>query len=299
MNEIFDKLLIRFLFTLFICIALVLYKYAHTLFYPRGKKQVYKDFYPTKNPADTLHLFARIIGIAMIFSILEFNEYIGVMIGSFHFFIWGTISFSLYLISIYITESIILSNFNYLDEVHKKKNYAYSVVCFFNAISLAYIIRTVVRESEMSLVLLVILWLFALVLYGFATKLFKFISELSFNKLLIQKKVGLGISYAGYLLATTIILTSAFSHEHYDITSYCIQVLLKTILGALILPLFRMGIVWVFNIKKDHEAEDFPQNESSPILGQGIFEGAVFVTSALLTSIIIGQIHFGTIYPFF
>ena len=42
MNEIFDKLIIRILFTIFICIALVIYKYAHLIFYPSQKKQLLK-----------------------------------------------------------------------------------------------------------------------------------------------------------------------------------------------------------------------------------------------------------------
>jgi uncharacterized membrane protein YjfL (UPF0719 family) len=299
MNEIFDKLLIRFLFTLFICIALIIYKYAHIIFYPRGKKQVLKKFNPLENPADTIHLFSRIIGISLIFSILEFNEYIGIVIGSFHFFIWGSISLAMYLISIYITESIMLSNFTYADEIHKKKNYSYAIITFFNSIALAFIIRTIIRESELSLVLLLILWLFSLVMYSFTTKLYHFVSNFSFNRLLIQKKLGVGLSYSGYLIATTVILTSAFSHEHYDITSYCIQVLLKAILGALILPLFRLGIIYVFKLQQNENLDETTQGEIDPILGQGIYEASIFITSAFLTSIIIGQIHFGTIYPFF
>lgn len=292
MNEIFDKLLIRFLFTIFICIALFLYKYAHTIFYPSARKQIFKRIYPSENPADTLHIFARLIGISLIFSTLEFNEYTGVFLSSFHFFTWGIISFIIYLASLYITESIIFSNFQYVDEVLKKQSIPYAVISFANAISLAMIVRTVVRESEYSLVILAVLWLFALVQYGFVTRLYRYISKLSFNKLLIQKNMGLGYSYAGFLFGSTIILTSAFTHEHHDITSYVIQVLLKVLLGALIVPIFRLGIVYIFKITEKKTTE-------APSLGFGLYEGAVFLTSGFLTSIIIGQIHFGTIYPIF
>jgi uncharacterized membrane protein YjfL (UPF0719 family) len=294
MNEIFDKLLIRFLFTVFICIALLLYKYAHTIFYPSAKKQVLNRIYPAENASDTLHIFSRLIGVALIFSTLEFNEYIGIFISSFHFFVWSIIGFALYLLSIYIMESIIFYNFVYKDEVLKKKNMAYGIVSFTISVCLAYIVRTVFKESETSLIILFILWLFALVLFGFASKLYKFVSKLPFNSLMIQKNVGLALSYSGYIMGATIIITSAFSHEHHDITSYSIQVILKTLLGALILPLFRFGIVAVFKIDETSTVSMEHGN-----LGYGIYEGAVFLTSALLTSIIIGQIHFGTIYPFF
>ncbi len=295
MNEIFDKLLIRVLFTGFICIALFLYKYAHTIFYPSKKKQILKKIYPAENPVDTLHIFSRLIGVALIFSTLEFNEYIGVFISSFHFFVWGIIGFVLYLLSIWVMESIVFYNFEYKDEVLKKKNMAYGIVSFTMSICLAYIIRTIFKESETSLVILFILWLFALVIFGFTTKLYKFISKLAFNSLMIQKNVGLSISYSGFLMGNTILIGAAFSHEHHDITSYCVQVILKVLLGALIIPIFRIGISYIFKISEHHDSED----RDNLHLGQGIYEGALFLTCAFLASIIIGQIHFGTIYPFF
>ena len=296
MNEVFDKLLIRFLFTIFICVSLFLYKYAHIIFYPSKKKQILKKIYPSENYVDTLHIFSRLIGIALIFSVLEFNEYIGILKSIFDFFIMGLSGVALYLLSIYISESIILYNFEYKDECLKKKNPAYGIVGFANSISLALIIRTLFLESEHSLIILIILWLFSLVLFGFSTKLFKYVSSLSFNSLMIQKNIGLAASYAGFLFGNALIITSAFNHEHHDLGSYSIQVILKTLLSALIFPLFRLGIITVFKIQEQQQLEG--QTES-PHLGYGIYEGSVFLTCALLTSIIIGQIHFGTIYPFF
>lgn len=297
MNETFDKLLIRIIFTLFICFSLFLYKYAHVIFYPSHKKQVLKRIYPAENYIDTIHIFSRLIGVAIIFSTLEFNEYIGVSISLFHFLIWSSIGFSLYLLSIYICESIIFYNFDYKDEVLKKKNPAYGVVSFANAICLALIIKTIFKEAENSLIILLILWLFSMVAYGFGTKLFKYISSLSFNSLMIQKNLGLGFAYSGFLFGITIILISSFSHEHLDITNYLIQIVLKLLLAIIILPLFSAGIKYIFKI--DESSETLSQKPELLHLGIGIYTGAAFLTSAFLTAIIVGQIHFGTIYPFF
>jgi uncharacterized membrane protein YjfL (UPF0719 family) len=191
-------------------------------------------------------------------------------------------------------ENIIFYNFSYTDEVLKKKNIAYSIVSFSISIGLAMIIRTIFQESESSLVILIVLWLFSLVLFGFSSKLYKYVSKLQFNSLMIQKNLGLAMSYSGFLFGSTVIITSAFSHEHHDITGYTIQAILKTLLGTLILPVFIAGIKYVFKI---NESEQHDSENSN--LGFGVYEGAIFVTSALLTAIIIGQIHFGTIYPFF
>jgi len=296
MNEIFDKLLIRILFTIFICIALFLYKYAHILFYPSHKKQVLKRIYTSENYVDTLHFFARLIGISLIFSTLEFNEYIGISVSTFHFFLWSIIGLSFYLLSIYIIENIIFYNFEYKDEVLKKMNPAYGLVSFSNALCLAFLLKTIFKESENSIIILIILWLFSLVLYGLSIKLYKFLSPLAFNSLMIQKNLGLGISFSGFLFGNMVILRSAFSHEHHEIQSYLVLVVLKTLLGVLILPLFQKGIHYVFKLQA---SPDNGANESITHLGHGIYEAAVYLTCALLTSIIISQIHFGTIYPFF
>jgi len=298
MNETLDRLLIRIIFTIFICLAMLLYKYAHVIFYPSAKKQILKKIYPSENYVDTLHIFSRLIGVAIIFSTLEFNEYIGISISLVHFIIWSVIGFSLYLLSIYICESIIFYNFEYVDEVLKKKNASYGIVSFANSICLALIIKNIFKEADNSLVILVIFWLFSMVLYGFSTRLFKYISRLPFNSMMIQKNLGLGLSYAGFLFGNTIIINSAFSHEHHDITSYLVQVVLKILLAILIHPLFRMGIQYIFKID-DQMHEDPHTGQEIVHLGIGVYMGSIFLTSSLLTSIIIGQIHFGTIYPFF
>jgi hypothetical protein len=54
--------------------------------------------------------------------------------------------------------------------------------------------------------------------------------------------------------------------------------------------------MYVFRI---NESDSQGSEESEKHLGHGIYIGTVYLTCALLTSIIIAQIHFGTIYPFF
>lgn len=294
MNEIFDKLLIRILFTIFICFSLILYKYAHIIFYPSNKRQAFKKLFPAENEVDTLHLFGRLIGIALIYSSLEFNEYIGVFISSFHFFVWGILSFCLYLISIWMLDGIILYNFEYKDEILKKRNYAYGIISFVLSICLSLILRTVIEESESSLVILFVLWFFSLTLFGLSIKLYKYVSKLNFNSLMIQKNLGLSISYGGFLLGTTIIITSSFDHDHTDLINYLVQILLKIILGAFIFPIFKYGINYAFKIQIKDEL-----NHNNEFIGYGIYEGCSFLMTSVLCSVIIEKIHFGTIYPFF
>ncbi len=300
MAEIFDRLVIRLLLASFVCLMIYLYRYAHVIFYPTVKRQVLKKIHPAENPADTLHLFSRVIGISIIFSSISFNETTGFFLSLFHFAVWGTIAIVLYLLSLYIIESIVFYNFDYTDEILKRKNMSYAIISFCHAIVIALLSRTVMIEAENSIVILLVLWLYMLVIVGFSIKYYTFISKLSFNRLMIQKNMSLCFSYGGFTLGAGFVVASCFDQEHYDITVYCIQVLLKTILSLIIFPIFKKGLVKIFPIKMGDERslEGHVENEMQS-LGYGFFEGCVFISGAILTTMIVNRIQFGTIYPFF
>ncbi len=296
MNDIIDKLIIRVIFAIILTLLLVVYKYAHAVIYPSGKKQVFKNFNPSENSADTLHMFARLIGIGLIFSNLEYNEANGLALSIFHFSVWGVVSVCLYLFSIYIIESIALSDFIYVDEILKRKNMTYSIVSFTNSISLAFIISKVIAESEFSFILLIMFWLFALVLFGFAIKAYAYFTKLNFKRLMMQMNSSIAYSYMGFIIGCTHLITMAYSQTHYEVKTYGIQVILSIILAILIFPMFIFGIHKVFHITNHYFIENIKEN---PTIGYGIYEGATYFTSSLLTSVIIGHIQFGIIYPTF
>ena len=66
-------------------------------------------------------------------------------------------------------------------------------------------------------------------------------------------------------------------------------------LTLLVLPVFILGIKKVF-LFQDRRGTDgkFEFNAERPEIGYGIYEGLVFLASALLTAIITTQITFGT-----
>ncbi|MBL7665740.1 MAG: hypothetical protein JNM93_11455 [Bacteriovoracaceae bacterium] len=296
MNEIFDRLFIRIFFTIFICVLLWGYRYIHAYIYRDEKKQILKSLFLTNNPASTLHFFSRLIGIALIFSTLGFDETSGIFVSLFHFFIWGTISFALYLTSIYIVESILFYNFEFVDEVIKRKNLTYAIISFFQCVSISFLVRTVVEQSEGSLIILIMLWLFALVLFGFSSKLYTYVSVYTFNRNMLQKSLSLAYSYSGFILGITIIITTALEQEHYDITSYGFEAILRILLSLIIYPLFKAGINYVYNIRVENQVDNSGHDTD---YSYGVYEGGLFLTTALLTSLIVGKISFSSIYPFF
>lgn len=301
MNELFDKLILRIIFTLFIVLLLYVYKYAHTVLYPSTKQQLFKRFFPSKNTSDTIHLMARILGIGIIFSEFYFFISDGIFYALLDFFIEASLTFVLFILSTFILDSIVLYNFEYEEEILKKKNFAYAIVSLAHAICTAYLLKIALAVSNHSVIMLFFLWLFGLVLLGFSTKSFSYISKLPFNRLLIQKNLGISFSYLGFLIGWTIIITSSLNHTLDDISWYSIQTLLKIVLSLIIIPIFRMGLIFIFRLQEEisPEVQSESADEQEKSMGYGIYEGVIFFSSCYLTTVITGNINFGTFYPVF
>ena len=302
MNELFDKLILRIVFTLFLCGILFLYKYAHSFLYPSSRTQIFKRFFPSKNSADTIHLFSRLIGIGIIFSEFYFTMSDKFYLVLIDFFIHATLVSFIYLISIYIIESIVLYNFEYHDEIIKRKNISYALISFSNSIAVAYILKGVSSVSQSSVIILFFLWLLSMVLLGFATKSYSLISKLSFNRLLVQKNLAVGLSYLGFIWGWALVINSSFDHELLNIKWYSIHVILKLILALIIIPIFRSGLIFIFKLQDDFNTTSKSKvttNDTTAEIGYGVYEGAIFFTSCYLTTVITGNINFGNFYPVF
>jgi hypothetical protein len=301
MNELFDKLILRIIFTLFIIAILYTYRYAHAILYPSAKQKLLKRFYPAKNSSDTIHLMSRILGIGIIFSEFYFFISDGIIYALIDFFIESSIAFSTYLLSIFILDSIVLYNFEFEEEILKKKNFAYAIVSLTHSLCSAYMIKLVLAVSNHSMIMFIFLWLFGIVLIGFSTKTFEYLSKLPFNRLLVHKNLGVAISYLGFLFGWTLIISSALNNQLEDVSSYSVQVLLKIVLSLIIIPIFRKGLMVVFKLQEEVAPEIKTEDADHQMqsLGYGVFEGISFFSSCYLTTVITGNIHFGTFYPVF
>lgn len=302
MNELFDKLILRIVFALFICLTLVIYRFAHNLLYPSTRGNLLQKFYPSKNSAESLHFFARLVGIGIVYSEFNFNLDQGFLYAVMDFFIRALAGFIVYLVSLYTVESIVLYNFDYHDEVIKRKNMPFALIGFVHALGMAFILKIILQTAGTSLVVLLFLWLFSLVLVGFATKTFPLMSRLSFNRLLIQRSSALAISYFGFFLGWSFIIASALNVPLTQIKWYAIQVVLKILLSLIILPIFIKGIKVIFALSDDLNTlvkDEEHQDNTNVELGYGIYEGATFFTACFLTIVITGKIDYTNFYPTF
>ena len=296
MNDILDVFLIRFLFVFIICGLIVLYKYTHFLLYPSSKNQLIKRFYPSRNPAETILIFSRIFGIGLIFSNFKIFLNNGFFYAAFDFILTSTITFSLYLLSLYILESIALSEFEYTDEITQKNNIPYAMISASYSIGIPIIFRAFlthsVSENFHSIIYIIFMWCFTIVLLGFAVKSYSFVSKLSLNYLLSQKSYALGFSYFGFFLAWIIIISSALNQPIVDIKDYGISLILRIILSLLIMPIFKGIIPYIFQIQDDLEINTTVGKLQLPSYGLGIYEGVMFITSAFMTTLVTSNIVF-------
>ncbi len=296
MNDILDVFLIRFLFVLIICCQIGVYKYLHFLLYPSSKNYLFKEFFPSRNPAETIMVFSRILGLGLIFS--NFNIFLtqGFFFATFDFILSSTITFSLYLLSIYILESIVLSDFEYVDEITRKNNIPYALVSASYSIGIpiifkAYLTHSIYEDAH-SIIYIIFMWCFTIVLLGFAVKSYSFLSKLNFNNLLVQKSYAVGFSYFGFFIAWAIIVASALNQPILDIKAFGISLILRIILSLLIFPIFKGIIPYIFQIQDDLETNIPAEKSQLPSFGIGIYEGVLFMTSGFLTTMVTSNLIF-------
>lgn len=285
--------MIQFLLVITVIFLVLIYKYAHVYLLSQGKKQVLNKHCPTTNPANTLYFFSRVLGLSLILLSFKFHLNTEIGLAIFHMIFWGSISFLIYLISLYIIESIVLYKFEYIDEVAKKENLSFSIVSFSNAIAVAIIIKQLLMESEDSILILILLWLFSMVIFGFANKSYQYFSRFNLSKHIVQKEIGASLSFSGFSLGISLLISEAFHISHYDIQSYFIRVILRILLCLIIAPLIYKGIKFVFNFSHITHQEVFESETAQKnYLGYGIYEGALFLIVSLFTNMIANQITF-------
>lgn len=307
MNDILDKLVIRIVFTLFVCLVLIAVKYLHQWLNTAGGALITKKFYPTKNPAATLHFLSRIVGVGLLLSSYQFDISDGLMMALIDFLVQAFLGTAFYLASLYIMESIVLVNFEYEEEISKKKNLSYAIISCAISLSMALIFKSILKISQSSAVILFFLSLFSTVLMGLAAKSFPLFTKMPLNLLIIKKNLGPASSFIGHIFGTSCIVIGAIGQNLSNLQFYSLNVLLKIVLAFIIFPIIRMAIIYIFKFQdltslreslRFTAPTEIGQNEEES-LGQGIYEGALFFTSCYLSSVITGQINFGINYPVF
>ena len=298
-NELFDKLIIRIIFIFIIFLIIFVYKHIYQFIYPLPSTIEKNGFKPSQNPALTIHLFSRILGIAIILSAFHFNLSHGILTSISHLLIHSIMAIILYVLSLFIIESIVLYNFEFQEEVIQKKNLSYSAISFAHSISTALIISRAFEIAQTSFIFLIFLWLFSIVLLGISSKIFPFISHLSLNRHVIQENLPSSFIYLGFHLGSTYIIISSLQTKIISMQWYIIEIVISLLLSLILLPILKAGLEVIFKLKADYKGDLEQDTALEPNIGFGIYNAILVFVSCYLTTIIITHIDFGTFYPLF
>ena len=286
--EILDQLIIRLLFIIIITAILWGYKGIHLIFYPHARSQLFKRFNTAHNEAATIHLAGRLLGFGILFSYFDLQVE-QLLLNILDLIVLGTIASVLYILLLYLLESITLSSFSYKQEISQKKNNSYALISFTNSVSWAIIVRAVMDTAQTSLIIMVTILPLALIIISIISRLFSTYSDLSWKKLIVIKNMAIAIYYLGYMLGSSFILYFTFRKPFQNIFLYLLGLLIDLSLIAIIFPLFNRIIRFIYSLVITSHDE--------PPLSFGVTSMAVFLVTSILTALIVARTSFA-IYIF-
>lgn len=294
MKHIVDTFLIKIVFLFVIVSFLYLYKKIHLLLIPKDLRSLHENFTPEKNYADTLLICSRLISIGIVLSPLTINFYSDLFLNLLHFISWSIISTCTYAASLYVIEGIILYPFEYAEEIHNKKNIAYTIISSTLSLACAFLIRSAVIATSFNFLLVAITYLLLLVIFITLLKMYPFISVFNLKESLKTRDLSAALSFSGYIIGIIILCITAQENPLGNYQHQLLQITTQIILAVLLFPIFKFGINKVFKIKR---SDAFLTEEKR--LGYGISEGAIFCLSSLFTSILIPSIKVTSAFPIF
>ena len=286
MEEIFDQLLTKIMFSFLLLIMLIGYRFLHLLLYPHAKKQVLSLYNPFENLSDSIHYFARIVGISIVFTSFEVHLFDNLLMGVFHFVFWVLVDIVFYLLALYILELVVLHAFQYQQEILKRKNLCYAIINASISICLALLVRNIVKIADYSIPFMIILWLFVVVVFGLLVKQYHLISRFSFSKSVFAQDYGVAISYVGFLTANTIIIYYSFSQTQKSVGNFITSTLTHLLLCGILLPIFFYGVQKIFLATQKMTLPLYIQDKELQY-NLGLTEAMLFLSSALLTIIVV------------
>lgn len=298
MKHILDTFLIKSVFLIIIICFLYVFRKLHILLAPKDVKNLHLKFYPIKNHVDSIHFFSRLLSIGIILSSLAINIHADFASNLLHFISWSTLSIITYFASIYILEGIILHPFEYLEEIHNKKNYTYAVISTALSLCIAFLIKATIASTGFYFLLACVTYSFIFVIFIALLKLYGVISLFKFKNYLAKDELSVALSFSGFVISVCIICIYSLENNISDYHIYLLQIGTKIIFSMLMFPLFETIIVKVFQIQHTKDQSSNVQEKYSK-LGYGIFEGATFCLSSIFTSLLMPSINITSILPIF
>ncbi|SOU87601.1 conserved membrane hypothetical protein [Tenacibaculum dicentrarchi] len=257
-------------------------------------KIAYKMLHPSINIQDELvekDNFAFIISYVGYFTALIIviggaiiGESYGFITDIEHIFIYGIIAIALLLLSVWISNKVILNKFDLKKEIITDENEGAGVIEASIYIANGLILYgALIGESETlisGILTFLIYWIIGNIVLIIGSKVFIAWMGYDIHNQIEKDNVAAGVSFSGAILAIGIITMNAILDPFLDWTTTLIDISLQTLLGCLLLPIMRLFADKI--LLPGRKLTDEIINQEKPNIGAGLMEAFAYIGAAIL-----------------
>ncbi|WP_234984996.1 DUF350 domain-containing protein [Tenacibaculum dicentrarchi] len=257
-------------------------------------KIAYKMLHPSINIQDELvekDNFAFIISYVGYFTALIIviggaiiGESYGFITDIQHIFIYGIIAIALLLLSVWISNKVILNKFDLKKEIITDENEGAGVIEASIYIANGLILYgALIGESETlisGILTFLIYWIIGNIVLIIGSKVFIAWMGYDIHNQIEKDNVAAGVSFSGAILAIGIITMNAILDPFLDWTTTLIDISLQTLLGCLLLPVMRLFADKI--LLPGRKLTDEIINQEKPNIGAGLMEAFAYIGAAIL-----------------
>ena len=201
-----------------------------------------------------------------------------------HIFIYGIIGILLLLISSWISNKLILNQFDLKKEIITDKNEGSGVIEAAIYMANGLILFGALIGESYSLIegitTFLIYWSIGNIVLILASKIFMTWMRYNVHNEIEKDNVAAGVAFSGAIVAIGIITMNAIIDPFEDWTTTIIDISLQTVLGIVLLPIMRFFADKV--LLPGRKLTDEIVNQDKPNIGAGLIEAFAYVGSAIL-----------------
>lgn len=257
-------------------------------------KIAYKMLHPSINIQDELvekDNFAFIISYVGYFTALIIviggaiiGESYGFITDIEHIFIYGIIAIALLLLSVWISNKVILNKFDLKKEIITDENEGAGVIEASIYIANGLILYgALIGESKTlisGILTFLIYWIIGNIVLIIGSKVFIAWMGYDIHNQIEKDNVAAGVSFSGAILAIGIITMNAILDPFLDWRTTLIDISLQTLLGCLLLPVMRLFADKI--LLPGRKLTDEIINQEKPNIGAGLMEAFAYIGAAIL-----------------
>ncbi|WBX73127.1 DUF350 domain-containing protein [Tenacibaculum pacificus] len=201
-----------------------------------------------------------------------------------HIFIYGIIAIALLLLSVWISNKVILNKFDLKKEIITDENEGAGVIEASIYIANGLILYgALIGESETlisGILTFLIYWIIGNIVLVIGSKVFIAWMGYDIHNEIEKDNVAAGVSFSGAILAIGIITMNAILDPFLDWTTTLIDISLQTLLGCLLLPIMRLFADKI--LLPGRKLTDEIINQEKPNIGAGLMEAFAYIGAAIL-----------------